>query len=53
MGVATTAVFWGTELAFVALFGEAWALAGGGLGLAFGYLAKYRLDRRFVFAGAT
>lgn len=53
MGVATTAVFWGTELAFAALFGEDWALAGGALGLALGYFAKYRLDRRFVFVEAT
>lgn len=53
MGVATTAIFWGAEAG-------AWAVwrtdpareAGAALGLAVGYLVKYRLDRRFVFAPA-
>ncbi|WP_207477553.1 GtrA family protein [Arenibaculum pallidiluteum] len=49
MGLVTTAVFWGTELLFHALFGEGWALPGGAVGLAIGYWLKYRLDRRFVF----
>lgn len=48
--VATTAIFWAFEL-------SAWAIwqtdtakyAGGALGLAIGYAAKYALDRRFVF----
>ena len=48
--IATTAIFWGFEL-------TAWAIwqtdiakyAGGALGLAIGYCAKYALDRRFVF----
>ena len=48
--VATTAIFWSFEL-------SAWAIwqtdvakyAGGALGLALGYAAKYALDRRFVF----
>jgi len=50
MGVATTALFWATELAFAAL-GEDPRLKylGGALGLTLGYIAKYRLDRRFVF----
>ena len=49
-GVLTTAIFWGTELAFTA-FGEALWLryVGAVLGLAVGYALKYRLDRRFVF----
>ena len=48
--IVTTAVFWSFEL-------TAWAIwqtdlakyAGGALGLAIGYAAKYALDRRFVF----
>jgi putative flippase GtrA len=47
-GVATTALFWGCELAFNAI-GPAWRFPGAALGLAIGYAAKYRLDRRFVF----
>lgn len=46
-GVATTALFWLTELAFAVLFAA--PLTGAALGLAAGYAAKYRLDRRFVF----
>lgn len=49
MGVATTLIFWGTEFAFDALGGDGWRYVGGALGLAVGYLVKYRLDRRFVF----
>ncbi len=49
-GVLTTLVFWGTELAFVALGDAPWLrYAGAVFGLAIGYTAKYRLDRRFVF----
>jgi putative flippase GtrA len=48
--IATTVVFWTFEI-------TAWAMwqtdtakyAGGALGLAVGYAAKYALDRRFVF----
>lgn len=49
-GVATTALFWGVELAFAHAFGTA-ALRdlGAVLGLALGYAAKYHLDRRLVF----
>jgi putative flippase GtrA len=47
-GVATTALFWGCELAFNAV-DPAWRFPGAALGLAIGYAAKYRLDRRFVF----
>lgn len=49
-GVLTTAIFWGTELAFAALGDALWLrYAGAVLGLAVGYALKYRLDRRFVF----
>ena len=50
MGLATTALFWGMQTAFVLAFrSEAALLAGGALGLGIGYWVKYRLDRRFVF----
>ena len=49
-GVLTTFIFWGTELVFAALGDAPWLrYAGAVLGLAIGYTAKYRLDRRFVF----
>lgn len=49
-GVATTAIFWATELAFAALGPQAWLrYAGAAVGLTIGYATKYRLDRRFVF----
>ncbi len=51
MGGATTAIFWGAEFGANALFhSEPARLAGGALGLVVGYVVKYRLDRRFVFA---
>lgn len=51
MGLGTTFVFWGVEFAASALFhGEAARLAGGALGLVIGYVTKYQLDKRFVFA---
>ncbi|SES73585.1 GtrA-like protein [Oceanicella actignis] len=54
MGVATTLIFWGAELAFWALWRtEAMRELGGALGLAIGYAVKYRLDRRFVFTGGS
>jgi putative flippase GtrA len=53
MGLVTTAVFWGSELLFGAVFGQQWVLVGGGIGLAIGYVAKYRLDRQFVFEVAA
>lgn len=50
MGVATTALFWGTETAFWAIWRtEFMREAGALLGLAVGYVVKYHLDRRFVF----
>jgi putative flippase GtrA len=49
-GVLTTAVFWGFELAFHAMFGtDQMRYLGGVIGLAIGYIAKYELDKRFVF----
>lgn len=50
MGVATTVLFWGTEILFDALLPHAWArYLGGAIGLVLGYTAKFFLDRRFVF----
>ena len=54
MGVVTTAVFWGTEIAFDVVFRSAeMRYVGAALGLAIGYTMKYLLDRRFVFDRAT
>jgi len=51
MGLGTTLVFWAVEFGADALFhGEIARLAGGALGLVIGYVTKYHLDRRFVFA---
>lgn len=51
MGLLTTAIFWGVELAFHLIFEtDAMRYVGGVLGLALGYWIKYRLDARFVFA---
>ncbi len=50
MGVITTAIFWATELAFDAASPNGrLRFVGAVIGLAIGYAAKYRLDRRFVF----
>ena len=50
MGIVTTAIFWGTETAFWLLWHTDVARETGAvLGLAVGYVIKYRLDRRFVF----
>lgn len=54
MGLATTAIFWGTELLFHHLFATAgMRYTGAAIGLAIGYLAKYNLDRRYVFRTAA
>lgn len=54
MGVATTAIFWGTETAFWLIWGTDLARETGAvLGLAVGYVVKYRLDRRYVFTDAS
>ncbi len=53
MGVLTTGIFWGFEWAFHQLWGtREMRYAGGVLGLAIGYVAKYWLDKRFVFRPA-
>jgi len=50
MGIATTALFWGTETLFHLVWKtDAMRYTGGVLGLAIGYVAKYALDKRFVF----
>ncbi|MDW8002928.1 MAG: GtrA family protein [Deltaproteobacteria bacterium] len=50
MGVLTTAIFWGVEILFNAVF--SWDSAkylGATLGLTIGYFTKYKLDKRYVF----
>lgn len=50
MGGVTTLIFWGTEYIFHAAFGsDTLRYVGGVLGLVMGYLAKYVLDRKYVF----
>ncbi|WP_298976320.1 GtrA family protein [uncultured Roseobacter sp.] len=50
MGVITTAIFWGTETAFWLIWEtDLMRETGAVLGLAVGYIVKYKLDRRFVF----
>jgi putative flippase GtrA len=50
-GVLTTLIFWGAEIAFDLLYDTRQArYAGAAAGLTIGYLIKYQLDRRFVFA---
>lgn len=49
-GIFTTALFWGFEFSFHFVFeSKVMRYFGGVLGLALGYLIKYRLDKRFVF----
>lgn len=51
MGVVTTLIFWGTETLFWALWRtDLMRETGAVLGLTVGYVVKYRLDKRFVFA---
>lgn len=54
MGLVTTVIFWGFEFGFQFLFEtKAMRYLGGIIGLAIGYVAKYHLDKRYVFrAGA-
>jgi len=50
MGVITTAIFWGTEMAFFYIFDFKGAqYVGGALGLTAGYITKYLLDKKYVF----
>ncbi len=54
MGIFTTLIFWGSETAFWAIWRtDAMRELGAVLGLAVGYVVKYRLDRRFVFNDAA
>ncbi len=49
-GVFTTFIFWGTEIAFDALFNtEGAKYLGAVTGLAIGYVIKYYLDKTYVF----
>ncbi len=53
MGVITTAIFWGVEFSFHAIFQtKEMRYLGGVIGLAIGYIIKYRLDKRYVFRTA-
>ncbi len=50
MGVFTTIIFWGTEIAFDILFQDPNAkYLGAVIGLSIGYVIKYFLDKRYVF----
>lgn len=50
MGIFTTAIFWGTEVAFDALFeSESAKYIGAVIGLGIGYIIKYFLDKKYVF----
>jgi putative flippase GtrA len=50
MGLATTVIFWGFEFGFEYLFANrGMRYLGGVIGLAIGYVAKYHLDKQFVF----
>ncbi|WP_321919160.1 GtrA family protein [Paraburkholderia tropica] len=50
MGLVTTVIFWCFEFGFEHLFHTStMRYLGGILGLAIGYVAKYHLDKRFVF----
>jgi putative flippase GtrA len=53
MGLVTTVIFWGFEFGFDFLFqSKELRYLGGVIGLAIGYVAKYHLDKRYVFQGA-
>ena len=50
MGVFTTFIFWGFEIAFDYIYeSESAKYIGAVLGLAIGYVVKYFLDKKFVF----
>ncbi len=52
--ILTTMVFWGFEITFWMIWETDLAkYTGGAIGLAIGYLAKFALDRRFVFLTAA
>ena len=50
MGVFTTIIFWGTEIAFDSFFSNPNAkYLGAVIGLSIGYVIKYFLDKKYVF----
>jgi len=50
MGVFTTIIFWGIEIAFDTLYEDSNAkYVGAVIGLSIGYVIKYFLDKKFVF----
>lgn len=50
MGIVTTLIFWGFEIAFWYVWRtDLMREVGAVTGLAIGYVVKYELDRRFVF----
>lgn len=50
MGVLTTIIFWGFELAFNSLLSfESAKYFGAIIGLSIGYMTKYQLDKKYVF----
>lgn len=50
MGVFTTIIFWGTEIAFDTLFQDSNSkYLGAVIGLSIGYVIKYFLDKKYVF----
>lgn len=54
MGLATTALFWGSETLFWVIWrSDVMRELGAVIGLVIGYGVKYRLDRRYVFNGGA
>ena len=54
MGLITTVLFWGSETAFWLIWrSDVMRELGAVLGLTVGYVTKYQLDKRFVFAPVT
>jgi putative flippase GtrA len=50
VGLFTTLIFWGFEIAFQYAFGsKELRYIGAAIGLAIGYAAKYQIDKRLVF----
>lgn len=53
-GIFTTLLFWGVEYLFHIMFAtDGMRLLGGTIGLILGYIIKYQLDKRYVFASPT
>ena len=50
MGIITTLIFWGTEIAFDQIFNNTYAKYMGAIvGLTMGYTIKFFLDKKYVF----